>query len=332
MEMQTGTALALALTGTFLVASVATAQDRVQIERRGVPPAGVEREMVRVESMTMSRRARLGVTVDMMARDDDKYGATINAVTPGSAAAKAGLRSGDVITAIDGKSLVANEASKNDDDQASIPGLRLVEIAAKLGIGDTITVAYRRGDEARTTKLITDVDGEDGVNIRRGGTDGSGMMRNFTFSLPQGSGARRAAMPPELADISPDMIETIDVRGEGNGASRINITMRGGVSDLELVALNPDLGKYFGTPDGVLVVNTPKEVGLGLKGGDVVFAVDGRKVTSPAQLQRILRTYEPGEALKFDVQRDRKRDAVSGKVPERKSMQLRREMPRNDEE
>src|SRR5262249_56346924 len=53
---------------------------------------------------------------------------------------------------------------------------------------------------------------------------------------------------------------------------------------LELAPLNPELGKYFATSDGVLVINVPPDSKLGLKPGDVVVAVDGRKVKGPAQL------------------------------------------------
>lgn len=323
--MQARTAVALALTGTILVASGAVAQERVRVERRAPAQLDVEREIGRVRSMamTLGRRARLGVMVDMTAQDDDKFGATIDAVTPGGAAAKAGLRAGDVITAIDGKSLISGDQPKDVEDDSSIPGLRLIEIAAKLEPNDTVDVAYRRGGDAKTTRLVTEGGESDNFFTMRD----PGEVRTFTFRGPPGAPgapgaprAPRAPLPPDLAGVSPEMLRSIDVMREAGGPSRVNIFLRGGISDLELAPLNADLGRYFGTTEGVLVLNTPKEEGVGLKGGDVVLTIDGRKVTNAAQLQRILRTYEQGEAIKFELQRDRKRETIVGKVPERKTV------------
>jgi S1-C subfamily serine protease len=63
------------------------------------------------------------------------------------------------------------------------------------------------------------------------------------------------------------------------------------------------------------VISVPKGSPLGLRGGDVVQAVDGRKASSPAQLLRILRSYDAGDTLKLDVLRNRKRDTVTGHMP-----------------
>jgi len=62
------------------------------------------------------------------------------------------------------------------------------------------------------------------------------------------------------------------------------------------------------------VISVPKNSQLGLKGGDVVVAVDGRKPSSPYHLMRILRSYDKGESFKLDIMRNRKHETVSGKV------------------
>ena len=71
------------------------------------------------------------------------------------------------------------------------------------------------------------------------------------------------------------------------------------------------------TSTGVLVVSAPKDSGLGLNGGDVVLAVDGRKPAGPSQLLRILRSYERGETFKVDILRKQKREVVTGRVGDR---------------
>jgi S1-C subfamily serine protease len=87
--------------------------------------------------------------------------------------------------------------------------------------------------------------------------------------------------------------------------------------DLELVALNPELGEYFGTTDGLLVIHAPDDSELQVKGGDVILSVDGRPVGSQAQLMRILRSYETGEDVKLDVMRQKRRTTLTVKIPER---------------
>ena len=98
---------------------------------------------------------------------------------------------------------------------------------------------------------------------------------------------------------------------------RFEFLVGGPLGDLELAPLNPDLGQYFGTTEGVLVIQAPKDGTLGLKGGDVVQAVDGRKPTGPAHLMRILRSYDRGETFKLDVLRNRKRETVTARLGDR---------------
>ena len=96
-------------------------------------------------------RPRIGVMLDGQANaEHDKYGAYIDEVTPDGPAAKAGLKSGDIITSFNGVSLAG---LKGEDDESG-PAKKLRELAAKLEPGDTVKVEYRRGSE--THKTVTD--------------------------------------------------------------------------------------------------------------------------------------------------------------------------------
>ncbi|MFI5280937.1 MAG: hypothetical protein ACHQU1_10595, partial [Gemmatimonadales bacterium] len=75
--------------------------------------------------------------------------------------------------------------------------------------------------------------------------------------------------------------------------------------------------EYFGTQEGLLVVSVGSDSSLGLRAGDVILTIGGRRPASPPQAMRILGTYEPQEAVQFDVMRQRHRVSVSGKIPQR---------------
>ena len=49
---------------------------------------------------------------------------------------------------------------------------------------------------------------------------------------------------------------------------------------ISLVTLNPQLGRYFNTEAGALVTEADEDNPLGLEGGDVVLAIDGRTIDS----------------------------------------------------
>ncbi|HUL02362.1 MAG TPA: PDZ domain-containing protein [Gemmatimonadales bacterium] len=85
--------------------------------------------------------------------------------------------------------------------------------------------------------------------------------------------------------------------------------------EVELVALNPDLGDYFGTKDGILVVKAPPESSLPLKSGDVLLTIGGRQPPSPSYAMRILRSYAPGESVTIEIMRRHKKTNVVWQVP-----------------
>jgi predicted metalloprotease with PDZ domain len=281
--------------GTLFAASawpaVLPAQERRPESRTRVyvAPEGEElRERIR---LVTQRRARLGVTVDLRATADDSVGAKINAVTPGGPAAKAGIQSGDIITRIDGKSLTSGGETKAGEDE-SLPGLRLIEIASQLKAEQTVAIEYKRGSSRHTTNLVT------------------GDEPMVSLAYPDWfQGGRAGVVSPRL-QFEPFSSGRI----EGWPSGAFTMRLGGPLMDLELAPLNQDLGQYFGTSDGVLVIDVPKESSLGLKGGDVILSVDGRKATSPSSLLRILRSYEPEDSFRLEIMRNRARTTVTGKL------------------
>jgi membrane-associated protease RseP (regulator of RpoE activity) len=265
------------------------------IVRERTPFAG------RIEIFT--RRARLGVQVNPVAVETDSIGALVQSVTPNGPAAKAGLKAGDIIIRLNGQALVGGDMKVGMGQSA--PGLALSLLAATIDPGDTVVVQYQRGKERRNATLVAGDDPVWGWRSTPGASEGLGddllgpqdlppemRMRTFRLAPPDGQFEMRTPMPRMFMLGSP-------------------------LADLELAPLNPELGRYFGATEGVLVINVPAESRLGLKPGDVVFAVDGRKVRAPAQLFRVLESYEPGEGFKLEIMRMKKRETVAGSVAER---------------
>jgi S1-C subfamily serine protease len=226
-------------------------------------------------------RGRIGVVVKTDEDERaDRIGARIEAVTPGGPAEKAALKADDIITRFNGVSLA------RDDDDDSNPGAKLVRLAQALDPGDTVRVEYRRGNENHSATLVAaEVENRWNVNVEpRINVDPRiKVAPGFDFEFPRGFGM---------------------MMGHPWG-------------ELELVTLNTDLGEYFGTQEGVLVVRAPTDGDLQLKGGDVILAIDGRKPTSPAHAMRILRSYDKGESVKIDVMRKQRRITVTWTVPDR---------------
>jgi S1-C subfamily serine protease len=234
------------------------------------------------------RRGRLGVLVDLSAdRARDSIGARVAGVTPGGPADKAGVREGDIIVRLNGTALAGTAARREgavETGDVSRPGTRLIELASRLDTGDTVRLEIRRDNQPLNLTLVA---GQSGVED---------LVRRFRVEPMPGRGGARIQIPG-----GPNLLSMVGEPPLGN---------------LELVKVNPGLAEYFGTSDGLLVVNAPQDSSLGLKSGDVILSIGGRQPTSPAHAMRILSSYEPGESVAFEVMRMKRRITVSGKMPE----------------
>src|SRR5437016_1601816 len=250
----------------------------------------------RVRAFMMSdHRGRIGVVVKTDASPEtDKVGAKIEGVTPGGPADKAGLKVGDIITKFNGTSLAG---AKAEDEEESGPGSKLIELARKLAPSDTAQLEYRRGTDAKKATLVA----EDLGSRFRVEMPGMEMPGPRTMIMPKMPG-----MDFEFSFGSP-------------------------WGDLELASLNADLGEYFGTRDGVLVVRAPADSGLPLKGGDVILSIGGRKPTSPTHAMRILRSYDEGETVSVEIMRKQKRMTLAWKVPAREERSFKRRHEREEQ-
>jgi S1-C subfamily serine protease len=230
------------------------------------------------------RRPRIGILLQSGPGGDGsggEPGAVVQAVTPGGPAEEAGLRAGDVITRINGEPLVAG--SENGPEAWSAASEELVRRSRELADGEVIILEYIRDDaKFDATVVVREMDA------------GPFFLREIY----------RPHAPLEAGRLS----KLPSITG---GTWSIPF----GWLDMELVAINSGLGKYFGTEVGVLVVRGPESGDLGLESGDVILTIGDREVKSPEHAMRILRSYEPEEEISLDIIRHGHAQTLSGILP-----------------
>jgi S1-C subfamily serine protease len=220
----------------------------------------------------------LGITIGAERRDEPVEGVAVSGVTPGSAAADAGLRAGDVITAINGESFSA------DDGETAIR--RLLDFMRGVEDGDTLDVEYLRNGQTASVDVRPRTMPGQSFAFRSG---------NRSFAVPGAPGAHAAPHAPGFFSF---------------------FVGRGSWGDMEMVSLTRDLGRYFGTDKGLLIVRAPGDENLKLRDGDVIQRIDGREPTSVTHAMRILGSYQSGETLEIEIMRDRKRQTISVEMPD----------------
>lgn len=271
---------------TLLALGAATVAPLAAQERQA--RVWINGQEVRPFDLIASRKARIGVTLDMRAVANDAVGATIAAVTPGGPASDAGLQSGDIITKFNGRSLVESSGERQDNE--SLAALRLIEMVARVEPGDTVAVEYRRGRETRTVRIVTARERD--------------LVMDGRFEWREG---------PETDNVRIRGMPRFSI-GDGR---EFAFAFGGPLAEIELAPINADLGSYFGTVEGVLVIDAPANNSFGLKGGDVILSVDGRKAQGPSSLHRILASYDIGDTVKLEIMRNRSRQTFSTKIARR---------------
>lgn len=258
-----------------------------------------------VQAFTV-RRVRLGVVVNTQPGDTDSLGARLDAVTPGGPAALAGLQAGDVITRFNKAPLAVQLAKVPAGTRVTSPGLKLVELVAKLAPNDTVSVEYRRGNAKKSTSVVTAAE-PDYLTVRVGPEAVFGSMpgsEEYWVGSPDVAQERAMELALRRSEYARGVQE--------EDRALQSYYFRGPLLDLELAPVNPQLGSYFGTTEGVLVVDAPSKAPLGLLAGDVILNVDGRAISSPRQLMRVLGSYDRGEPIQLEVMRQKKRVTLKG--------------------
>ncbi len=235
-------------------------------------------EMERRFEMFADGRPRLGVNIGESRDSGPVEGVRIVGVSPGSAADDAGLRSGDILTAINGESMSAETAGEANR--------KVLDFMSGVEEGDVLDVEYLREGKVGT------------VEVEPRPVE----MSAWAFGAPREFHMPEIHVPPEMAE---------------RYVQRFQFAWPGNVwADMELVELSEGLGKYFGTDSGVLVVSAPEADALQLEDGDVILSIDGREPTSVRHALRILGSYQGGETLEIEVMRDKRKRTLDVEVPD----------------
>lgn len=257
------------------------AEVRMEIAAREVAEITQERLPQMMEfrrRIEMSNTPRIGITIDSVDKSGPVKGVEIGGVTPESAADDAGLHAGDVITAVNGESMSAENSQGANE--------LLLDFMQGVEEGDELTVEYLRDGKTASVELSPRV------------------MEMHAFSwAPDGRNLHIESMPGV-----PNIVREFKFE---RGFPWVGSAW----GSMELVELNEGLGKYFGTDTGLLVVSAPDLDGVELKDGDVIQSIDGREPTDVRHAMRILSSYEGGESLKLGIMRDKKKRTIEVQLP-----------------
>lgn len=271
-------------------------------------------------------------------------GARIDALTPDGPAERAGLRSGDRITRINDEAIDAKDARKALD--AARKGL------ADLKDGQEVRVGYARDGEAGGEVRIkaqrrealnwpslvagADVDVDVGgavvvdrqmrididTNVRESMERARDAMATARLDAERAREAGRSGIDAEQARATANEAREQAKRALRHAEIARIDSLRHAMPwwGISLAPLNAELGQYFGSDSGVLVLSANPDTLPDLKPGDVIRKVGGEAVARPEDALRALRDQPTGSTVPVDVLRERKALVLKVKVPEYKSI------------
>ncbi|CAN5242307.1 hypothetical protein BH20GEM2_BH20GEM2_08520 [soil metagenome] len=289
---------------TLALLSPSVAPDASAQERDTPPRERDARERtVRVLEPVTAQRGWLGFRYAPLPSGG---GVRVAEVVEESPAAAAGLAVGDVILRVNGEAASEERIRRLERE----PGERVRLRIHRSGRERELTVVAARRPPPRVTivtpgrSVTLDMD-----SVRRQTVIAMDTLRSvldrFKVEI-DGETIRLDSIGGESVRILREM--DFDSVFPGRGRVLFGPWSAPALAGAELSELNPDLGSYFGTERGVLVLRISPETPAaraGLRAGDVVQRAGGAEVASARELQRAIQGSDDGE-LQLDVLRDGK--------------------------
>jgi len=287
----------------------------------------------RVRHINLGDRAVIGVILGQQTDD----GIEIVGVSPDGPAEQAGLQAGDVLVSIGGVDLSGNNSESNRKtmydvmDEVSDGEELALTVLRDNSIRD-FTVRAETREPLAWQSLIRIPDTPEDV-----GEVGSSTKIIKRIVVPEMDREALAAEVAELEKQVEDMkFSFIDMgefqkMTEGDWEFEFDDMSDFGLHalreadiwfglpqalGLELAAINPELGDYFDTDRGVLVIRAKPDNAYTLQSGDVVLEIDATAVETPADLMRALRELNSGDTVEILIKRDRRDVTLQVAVPE----------------
>ncbi len=232
------------------------------------------------------KRAMLGIAVR-----HEKDGTTVVAVTPDSPAERAGVKVGDVITDISARSMTFHGTAPAD--------------LAWLRAGEPVELTVLRDGKTLHLKATPE---------RFQTADWQATARAAERA------ARAAAAEAQSHELRAEIQARIDQAREAAMRAAEHAGDRWQVFGspwwgLNLAPLNPDLGGYFGTNQGALVLSRDADRYPQIRPGDVITAVDGKPVARPGDVVRAVRADRGDPSVQLTVRRHGKPVKLAIKTP-----------------
>lgn len=232
-------------------------------------------------------------------------GLRVDAVTPGGPAERAGLQTGDTITRIDGKPV----RPRGSDSERAL---------WRAPAGKAIALTVDRSGKSHVVQVTPE---------RLQASDWQAIARQAELAADQATArVRSPEFQHQIQQSIDNAMKSADVAVQGALAARDGAIAAGAHGNrwlirtspwfgLNLAPLNPDLGRYFGTDRGALVLSRDAKQFPGLQPGDVITAVGGRAVARPEDALRALREAAKDKSVAITLRRHDKPVTLAMKVP-----------------
>jgi serine protease Do len=233
---------------------------------------------------------RIGVTLRDQEETDTKpasAGVTVDEVTSGSPADKAGIKAGDAIVDFDGERVRSVR--------------QFQRLVSETPTGRKVSMTLLRGGQRVTVSVAPE----------RGSSMHFDLDRPFAVMPPEPPEAPEPPRPPK----APSLPGFDFLYRSGNGR------LGASVEDL-----SEGLSDYFGVKHGVLVrsvTDGSAAAKAGLKAGDVITAINGSQVEDASDVSRAINRADEEADLTIDVMRDKKPQTLKGKLEKRDRIRSR---------